>query len=124
MPGYAGAAQRYFGVILPMTVFTAALSPLALAAVRGVWRRMTPGGLAHGSKSVFRRVGGLIVITVLVLVGFVLRLVQFQLVQGEDLLAEAQKVTNYKLRITAARGDIVDQYGRSPATNARAITWR
>ena len=42
MPGYAGAAQRYFGVVLPMTVFTAALSPLALAAVRGVWRRMNP----------------------------------------------------------------------------------
>ena len=69
-------------------------------------------------KSVFRRVGGLIVITVLVLVGFVLRLVQFQLVQGEDLLAQAQAVTNYKFRITAARGDIVDQYGRSLATNA------
>ena len=68
-------------------------------------------------KSVFRRVGGLIVISILVLVGFVLRLVQFQLVQGEDLLAEAQKVTNYKFRITAARGDIVDQYGRSLATN-------
>lgn len=69
-------------------------------------------------KSVFRRVGGLIVISALVLVGFVLRLVQFQLVQGADLLAEAQKVTNYKFRITAARGDIVDEYGRSLATNA------
>lgn len=42
MPGYAGAAQRYFGVILPMTVFTAALSPLAMLAVRAVFRRLTP----------------------------------------------------------------------------------
>lgn len=69
-------------------------------------------------KSLFRRMGGLIVISVVVLALFLLRLVQFQLVQGEELLAEAQKVTNYRFSITAARGEIVDQYGRTLATNA------
>lgn len=34
MPGHAGAAARYFEVVLPIVVFTAALSPAALWAVR------------------------------------------------------------------------------------------
>lgn len=41
MPGYAGAAQRYFGVVLPMVIFTAALAPLSLMAVRFVWCRLS-----------------------------------------------------------------------------------
>ena len=68
-------------------------------------------------KSVFRRVGGLVVVSILVLSGLLLRLVQFQLVQGEKLLQEAQNVTSYKFTIPAARGEIVDQYGRSLASN-------
>lgn len=39
MPGYAGAAGRYFEVVLPIAVFTAALSPLSLWAARWVHRR-------------------------------------------------------------------------------------
>ena len=68
-------------------------------------------------KSVFRRVGGLMVISLVVLIVFVLRLVEFQLVQGKTLLSQAQNVTNYKFTIPAARGEIVDQFGRSLASN-------
>ena len=39
MPGYAGAAARYFEVVLPIAVFTAALSPASLWAARWVNRR-------------------------------------------------------------------------------------
>ena len=39
MPGYAGAAARYFEVVLPIAVFTAALSPTSLWAARQVNRR-------------------------------------------------------------------------------------
>lgn len=41
MPGYAGAADRYFSVVLPEVVFTAVLSPLALYLVQRVWKRLT-----------------------------------------------------------------------------------
>ena len=48
---------------------------------------------------------------------FILRLVQFQLVQGEELLEKAQQVSNYLFSIPAARGEIVDEYGRAMASN-------
>lgn len=69
-------------------------------------------------KSVFRRVGGLIVISLVVLGVIVLRLVEFQLVNGEEYKNQAQSVTNYKFNIPAARGEIVDRYGRALASNA------
>lgn len=69
-------------------------------------------------KSVFRRVGGLIVISLVVLGVIVLRLVEFQLVNGEEYKSQAQSVTNYKFNIPAARGEIVDRYGRALASNA------
>ncbi len=69
-------------------------------------------------KSLFRRVGGLIAISLAVLGVLLLRLVQFQLVQGEDYSAQAESVTNYRFTIPAARGEIVDRYGRSLASNA------
>lgn len=69
-------------------------------------------------KSVFRRVGGLIVISLAVLCVIVLRLVEFQLVNGEEYKSQAQSVTNYKFNIPAARGEIVDRYGRALASNA------
>ena len=69
-------------------------------------------------KSVFRRVGGLIVISLAVLGVILLRLVEFQLVNGEEYKSQAQSVTNYKFNIPAARGEIVDRYGRALASNA------
>ena len=68
-------------------------------------------------KSLARRLGALIVATVVVLGIFLLRLVQFQLVQGEELLEKAQQVSNYLFSIPAARGEIVDEYGRAMASN-------
>lgn len=73
-------------------------------------------------KSLFRRMGGLIVISVAVMAVFLMRLVQIQLVQGEDYLNEAQKVNNYLFRIPAARGEIVDIYGRPLATNSQGYS--
>ena len=68
-------------------------------------------------KTTVRRITAMIAIMVLAVGAFALRLVQFQLVQGQELLEKADAVTNYQFRITAARGDIVDQYGRSLASN-------
>ncbi len=45
------------------------------------------------------------------------RLVYFQIVRGEDLLATAQENTSTTLTVQAARGDIVDRYGRKLATS-------
>lgn len=42
MPGYEGAAARYFELVLPMVVFTAALSPVSLWAAGRVYRRFPP----------------------------------------------------------------------------------
>ena len=68
-------------------------------------------------KSLSRRIAGLIAALVVVLGIFLLRLVQFQLIQGEELLEKAQQVSNYLFAIPAARGEIVDEYGRSMASN-------
>ena len=68
-------------------------------------------------KSLARRLGALIIATAVVMGIFILRLVQFQLVQGEELLEKAQQVSNYLFSIPAARGEIVDEYGRAMASN-------
>lgn len=68
-------------------------------------------------KSTVIRMVIMITVISLAMLAFALRLVQYQLVQGEELLQKADAVTNYDFRITAARGDIVDQYGRSLASN-------
>ena len=69
-------------------------------------------------KSVFRRVMSLIVISLAVLGVLMMRLVEFQLVKGDEYRAQAESVTNYNFVIPAARGEIVDRYGRSLASNA------
>lgn len=69
-------------------------------------------------KSIVVRMVIMITVISLAMLVFAFRLVQYQLVQGEELLEKADAVTNYEFRITAARGDIVDQYGRSLASNA------
>ena len=48
------------------------------------------------------------------------RLVYFQIVQGEDLLATARENTSTTITVQAARGDIVDRYGRKLATSVSA----
>lgn len=41
MQGYASPASRYFSVVLPMVVFSAALSPFAMLIVQRIHRRFT-----------------------------------------------------------------------------------
>jgi len=52
-----------------------------------------------------------------VLVLFLLRLVYLQVIEGNHYLEQADNTTSYRFNITAARGEIVDCYGRSLATN-------
>lgn len=42
MPGYGGAVERYLTAVLPMVIYTAVLSPLAMMAVRRVAGRFVP----------------------------------------------------------------------------------
>jgi penicillin-binding protein 2 len=68
-------------------------------------------------KAILRRIALLIAVTALILGLYALRLVYLQLVQGEEFLSEASNTRSYEFPITAARGDIVDRYGRRLATN-------
>ena len=42
MPGYSGAMERYLTTVLPMVIYTAVLSPLAMMAVRRVAGHFVP----------------------------------------------------------------------------------
>ena len=68
-------------------------------------------------KTTRRRVYALMACSAVVLALFVLRLVYLQLVRGQELLDQAESTTSYLFNITAARGEIVDRYGRSLASN-------
>ena len=52
-----------------------------------------------------------------VLMLYLLRMVYLQLVNNEKYLEKATKTSSYTRTITAARGEVVDRYGRSIATN-------
>lgn len=57
---------------------------------------------------------------VIVLIAFVLntvRLMQFQIVNGEEFKDKAEKSSTSAVTVTAARGEIVDRYGRPLAVN-------
>lgn len=69
------------------------------------------------NKTLTRRIFSLILILFVVLGIFAIRLIEFQIVKGEDLLAEAVNTRSYKFPVTAARGEIVDKFGRPLATN-------
>ena len=68
-------------------------------------------------KTVVRRIVMVIVAAALVLAAYLMRLVYLQLINHETFLAKATRTTTYTRTITAARGEIVDCYGRSIATN-------
>ncbi|HIZ55038.1 MAG TPA: hypothetical protein H9671_02400, partial [Firmicutes bacterium] len=59
----------------------------------------------------------LIVILIVIFALCVLRLMQYQIVEGQSYLAQAEKSTMSVVDIPAARGMIVDRYGRSLAQN-------
>lgn len=68
-------------------------------------------------KTIRNRVAILIAIIVTVMGLFFLRLVYLQIIQGDELREQAERTTAYKFSVTAARGEIVDRYGHSLATN-------
>ncbi len=68
-------------------------------------------------KETMVRVTILIVLAACILGGYLLRMIYLQLVRGEEFLSKASNTTEYNYSITAARGDIVDRYGRRLATN-------
>ena len=71
----------------------------------------------HKEKSFSRRIAALMVVISLLLSVFLLRLVQFQLINGEYYYSQAARTITYTFPITAARGEIVDRFGRPLATN-------
>ena len=68
-------------------------------------------------KTVVRRMMLLIAVAGAIIGLYVLRLIFLQLVHGDEFAAKATNTTEYKFTVTAARGDIVDSYGRRIATS-------
>ena len=68
-------------------------------------------------KRLARRIWVMVACAVMVMAVFVLQLINFQLVNGEYYLQQAENTQVYNFEVSAARGDIVDRYGRSIATN-------
>lgn len=69
------------------------------------------------TKLALRRIIIIVLAAVAVMVLYLLRMVQLQLVRSEYFLSLATKTTSYSRKVSAARGEIVDCYGRSIATN-------
>ena len=69
------------------------------------------------SKEYFRRFAILMGVVMAIMVAYVMILMRQQLVDGEQYKSEAIKYTATSLSITAARGEIVDRYGRAIAEN-------
>lgn len=70
------------------------------------------------NKVIWIRTMVLIGFACVVWVIFIFRLIFLQLANGEKYLEEASSTSNYQFSITAARGEIVDCYGRSIATSS------
>lgn len=68
-------------------------------------------------KTLIRRISFLIVFLFVVLGAFCIRLIDFQLVNGEKYLKQAVNTRTYQFDVTAARGEIVDRNGSAIATN-------
>lgn len=64
-----------------------------------------------------KRTMTLLVVVILVFSLFIVRLAQWQLIQGEELREKSDTTASDTYTITAARGEIVDRYGRPLATN-------
>jgi penicillin-binding protein 2 len=64
-----------------------------------------------------KRITFLVLIVIIILSVFVVRLMRYQLVEGESYRQQSEKTTLSTATITASRGEILDRYGRSLATN-------
>ena len=67
-----------------------------------------------------KRAVALLVLVGLVLCGFSFKLFQLQIIDGDTYLDQATSTTMVTLPLPAARGEIVDRYGRAIATNRAA----
>lgn len=68
-------------------------------------------------KIVVRRLVLLMVAAGVIVGLYVLRMIFLQLIRGDEFVEQATNTTEYKFTVAAARGDIVDSYGRRIATN-------
>ena len=68
-------------------------------------------------KTMVRRLALLIAGTGVLIGLYVLRLIFLQLIHGDEFAAKATNTTEYRFTVTAARGDIVDSYGRRIASS-------
>jgi len=73
--------------------------------------------MKENNRQYFRRFAVLMGIVLAVMVVFEIVLMRQQLVDGEQYKSQAIKYTATSLSITAARGEIVDRYGRAIAQN-------
>lgn len=73
--------------------------------------------MKENNKEYFRRFAILMSVVMVIMVAFEIILMRQQLVDGEQYKSEAIKYTATSLSITAARGEIVDRYGRPIAEN-------
>ncbi|MBP3414970.1 MAG: penicillin-binding protein [Clostridia bacterium] len=69
------------------------------------------------NQKYFKRFAIITSLVLLVIVAYIILLMKMQLQQGEEYRAQAIQRTANSVTITAARGEIVDRYGRSIAEN-------
>ncbi len=73
--------------------------------------------MKENNRQYFRRFAVMMGVVLAVMVAFEIVLMRQQLVDGEQYKSQAIKYTATSLSITAARGEIVDRYGRAIAQN-------
>ncbi len=73
--------------------------------------------MRENNKEYFRRFAVMMSVVLVIMVAFEIILMRQQLVNGEQYKSEAIKYTATSLSVTAARGEIVDRYGRPIAEN-------
>lgn len=68
-------------------------------------------------RQILHRITAILVFAAVMVSIFTYRLMEYQIVRGSEFLEQASTTTTIKMAITAARGEIVDRYGRVLATN-------
>jgi penicillin-binding protein 2 len=68
-------------------------------------------------KKILYRLLALGLVVLVIFMGYLYRLMQMQIVQGADYLAQAEAGTARLQVIKASRGEIVDRYGRPMGVN-------
>ena len=69
------------------------------------------------TKIIYKRCVALVVIVLVIIAAYILRLVDFQIVNYTTYAESALSYTASSVKVTAARGEILDRYGRTIASN-------